>query len=182
MNRRSTKDTTSKGLAALGMALCLTLASGPAAPVQAAPLTARSAIDRAGIEDLLSRYYWNFGNSGSESFASFYTSDAELVLGKNTYKGTAGIESAYKGVPQDAPARKSYSFNVLMSNPLIVTHGDTATAQLVFTEVVVDKEGDAPRLLTQGREFDHLVKLKGRWLISKRQILGSNGKPDDWPK
>ena len=169
------------GLGALGMALCLTLASGPAAPAQAAPLTARSAIDRAEIENLLSRYYWNFGNSGSESFASFYTSDAELVLGKNTYKGTAGIESAYKGVPQDAPARKSYSFNVLMSNPLIVVHGDTATAQLVFTEIVIDKQGDPPRILTQGREFDHLVRQHGQWRISKRQIMGAADKPADWP-
>lgn len=180
MNRRSTKDITSKGLAALGMALCLTL--GPAAHAQAAPLTARSAIDRAEIEDLLSRYYWNFGNSGSESFASFYTSDAELVLGKNSYKGTAGIESAYKGVPQDAPQRKSYSFNVLMSNPLVVVHGDTATAQLVFTEFVIDKQGDPPRVLTQGREFDHLARQHGQWRISKRQIMGAADKPADWPK
>ena len=182
MNRRSTKDITRIGLGALGMALCLTLANGPAAHAQAAALTARSAIDRAGIEDLLSRYYWNFGNSGSESFASFYTSDAELVLGKTSFKGTAGIESAYKGVPQDAPQRKSYSFNVLMSNPLVAVHGDTATAQLVFTEVVVDKEGDPPRILIQGREFDHLVKQRGQWRISKRQIMGPADKPADWPK
>ena len=51
MNRRSTKDITSKGLGALGMALCLTL--GPAVQAQAAPLTAHSVIDRAEIEDLL---------------------------------------------------------------------------------------------------------------------------------
>ena len=179
MTWRSIKDITSRGLGALGMALCLI--QGPAAHAQPAPLTARSAIDRAAIEDLLSRYYWNFGNSGSESFASFYTPDAELVLGKNTYKGTAGIESAYKGVPQDAPARKSYSFNVLMSNPLIVTRGDTATAQLVFTEIVIDKQGDPPRILTQGREFDHMTRQHGQWRILRRQIMGPADKPADWP-
>ncbi len=167
------------GLGALGMALCLTLAQGSAA--QAQEMTARAAIDHAQIEDLLSRYYWNFGG-GSESFTSFYTSDAELVLGPKTYKGTAGIESAYAGVPKDAPQRKSYSFNVLMSNPLIVVHGDTATAQLVFTEIVIDKQGDPPRILTQGREFDHLAKQKGQWRISKRQIMGAADKPADWPK
>jgi len=180
MNRRSTRDITSKGLGALGLALCLTL--GPAAHAQAAPLTARSVIDRAAIEDLLTRYYWNFGNRGSESFASFYTSDAEMVLGPKSYKGPAGIEGAYKGVPQDAPQKKAYSLNILMSNPLIVVHGDTATAQLVFTEVVVDKQGDPPRILTQGREFDHLARQHGQWLISKRQIMGAADKPADWPK
>ena len=167
------------GLGALGMALCLTLAQGPAA--QAQEMTARAAIDHAQIEDLLSRYYWNFGG-GSESFTSFYTSDAELVLGPKTYKGTAGIESAYAGVPKDAPQRKSYSFNVLMGNPLIVVHGDTATAQLVFTEIIIDKQGDPPRILTQGREFDHLARQKGAWRISKRQIMGAADKPTDWPK
>ena len=104
------------------------------------------------------------------------------MLGPKSYKGTAGIESAYASVPKDVPQRKSYSFNVLMSNPLIVLHGDTATAQLVFTEVVIDKQGDPPRILTQGREFDHLIRLKGHWLISKRQITGPADKPADWPK
>ena len=120
--------------------------------------------------------------SGAESFASFYTSDAEMVLGKNSYKGAAGIEGAYKGVPKDAPQRTSYSLNILMNNPLIVVQGETATAQLVFTEIVVDKQGDPPRILTQGREFDHLAKQKGQWLISKRQIMGPADKPADWPK
>ena len=179
MNRRSI-NITSKGLGALGMALCLALAQGPAAQAQER-MTAQGAIDHVQIEDLLSRYYWNFGG-GSESFTAFYSSDAELVLGPKSYKGLTGIASAYSSVPKDAPQRKSYSFNVLMSNPLIELHGDTATAQLVFTEIVVDKQGDPPRILTQGREFDHLVKQKGRWLISKRQIMGAADKPADWPK
>jgi hypothetical protein len=168
-----------RGLAAAA-ALGAALALGAAAQAQER-LTAQTVVDRAEIENLLERYYWNFGGGG-ESFTSFYSPDAELVLGKNSYKGSAGIESAYKGVPADTPQRRSFSFNVLPSNVLINVHGDTATAQLVFTEIVIDKQGDAPRILTQGREFDHLVKLKGRWLISKRQIMGANARPDDWPK
>jgi hypothetical protein len=162
-------------------ALCLALAQGPTAGAQERPMTAQAAIDRAEIQNLLERYYWNFGGGG-ESFTSFYTSDAELVLGKNSYKGSAGIESAYKSAGQNAPQLRGYSFNVLMSNPLILVHGDTATAQLIFTEVVIDKQGDAPRILTQGREFDHLVRQKGRWLISKRQVMSAADKPADWPK
>ena len=163
---------------ALALSLGLALGQAPAASAQ---MSAQTVVDRAEIEDLLTRYYGNFGG-GSESFTSFYTPDAELVLGPKSYKGTAGIESAYKGVPADVPQRKSFSFNVLPTNILVAVHGNTATAQLVFTEVVIDKQGDAPRLLTQGKEYDHLVKLKGRWLISKRQIMGANAKPDDWPK
>lgn len=169
------------GVAAAMIGFGLILAQGPSACAQDAPLTTRTVVDRAEIEDLLARYYWNFGG-GSESFTTFYTKDAELVLGPKSYKGLEGIARAYSSVPKDAPQRKSYSFNVLMSNPLIVLHGATATAQLVFTEVVIDKQGDPPRILTQGREFDHLVRQNGQWLISKRQIMGAADKPADWPK
>jgi hypothetical protein len=177
----NTMNKAAKGLAVSVAAAALALAQGGAATAQQARLNAQTVVDRAEIEDLLSRYYWNFGGS-SENFANFYTPDAELVLGAKSYKGTAGIESAYKGVPADTPQRRSFSFNVLPSNVLISVHGDTAVAQLVFTEIVIDKQGDAPRILTQGREFDHLARYKGRWLISKRQIMGANAKPDDWPK
>ena len=180
MNRRTIEDFTSKGLAALGTVLCLMLAQGPAAQAQER-MSAQGAIDHALIEDLLARYYWNFGG-GADNFAALYTKDAELILGTKSYKGIAGIESAYNNVPKDLPQRKSYSFNVLMNNPLIELHGDTATAQLVFTEIVIDKQGDAPRILTQGREFDHLAKQGGKWLITKRQIMGAADKPADWPK
>ena len=144
-------------------------------------ITARTLIDRAEINDLLMRYYNNFG-AGGQSFASFYADDAELVLGTKSFKGKEGIESAYAR-PANAPPtpqRNSFSFNVLPTNLLFVVHGDTATARLTFTEVVIDKQGDAPRILTQGREFDHFVKVKGQWRISKRQILGANQVPDGW--
>ena len=182
VNKRSIDEIRALGLSALALGACLALVQGPAAAAESHRLTARAAIDRAEIEDLLGRYYWNFGNNASESMTSFYTKDAELVLGPKSYKGQAGIESAYSSVPKDVPQRKSYSFNVLPGNLLIAVHGDTATAQLVFTEVVIDKQGDPPRILTQGREFDHLVRQDGEWLIQKRQIMGAADKPADWPK
>ena len=158
------------------------LALGTPAPAFAQPVSASVLVDRAEIEDLLARYYYNFGKAGGESFGSFYTDDAEMILGKTSYKGRAAIEGAYKGLANaDIPQRKSFAFNVLMTNPLIVVHGTTATARLIFTEVVVDKQGDAPRLLTQGKEFDNLVKIKGAWRITRRQILGADqGPPSDW--
>ena len=149
--------------------------------VQAPAAAAQQLADRAEIEDLLTRYYWNFGGGG-DSFGQFYAPDGEMVLGTKSYKGLDAIAGAYKAVPQDAPQRKSYSLNILMSNLLVDVHGATATAQLVFTETVKDTQEAAPRILTQGREFDHLVKLKGQWRISKREILGPADKPADWPK
>jgi hypothetical protein len=158
------------------------LALAATAPARAQGISAGTLIDRAQIEDLLTRYYYNFGKAGGASFGIFYTDDAEMILGKTSYKGRAAIEGAYKGLANaDIPQRKSFSFNVLLTNPLVVVHGATATARLIFTEVVIDKQGGAPRILTQGKEFDHLVKDKGQWRITRRQIVGADqGPPADW--
>ena len=103
-----------------------------------------------------------------------------MVLGQRHYKGIEAIKGAYSAVPADAPQRRSFALNILISNMLVVVHGNTATARLVFTETTTEKQGEAPKILTQGREFDNLVKRGGRWLILQRQILGPKGVPDGW--
>ena len=79
-----------------------------------------------------------------------------------------------------APALKAFSFNVSLSNPLIVVHGDTATAQLIFTEIVIDTQGAAPHVIQQGREYDNLVRQNGQWRFRKRQIMPGAQVPAGW--
>lgn len=164
------------------LVLLAALALAPVTHISAkdAPLTAQALADKAQVENLLTRYYWNFGNSDSESFGEYYAPDAEFVLGKNTYKGVKAIEDMYAAVPKDVPQRSAYALNILINNMMVTMHGNTATARLVFTETITQKQGDKPAILTQGREFDHLVKQGGRWLISKRIVMGAKGIPDDW--
>jgi hypothetical protein len=170
-----------KAARAAGIACALMLAHAPAAQAQSGAITARTLIDRAEIEDLLTRYYYNLGHSSPDSFAASYADDAELVLGANSYKGKEGIERAYKSAGgTDSPQRRAFAFNVSISNPLIVVTGSTATAQLIFTEIIVDKQGDPPRVLVQGREYDWLVKAKGQWRIKKRQIMPGAQVPEGW--
>jgi hypothetical protein len=165
-----------------GCAIALTLALAPVsgALAQGTPLSAEALADRAAIEDLITRYYNNFGGGIESRLGEFYAEDGEMILGPNHYKGIEAIRGAYAAVPADAPQRQSFALNILISNLLVVVHGDTATARLVFTETVTAKQGGAPTILTQGREFDNLVKRNGRWLISKRQIMGANGVPEGW--
>ena len=161
--------------ATMGLAL---LATGAAA--QSAPLSAQALADRAAISDLLTRYYNDFGNGVEDKVGEFYAPDGEMILGKTAYKGIAAIKGDYAAVPKDAPQRSSFALNILINNLLVTTHGDTATARLVFTETITEKQGEAPKILTQGREFDHLVKRKGHWWIASRQIMGANGIPEGW--
>jgi ketosteroid isomerase-like protein len=166
------------GIFALGVAYCLVLASGP--PARAQDAAGQALADRAQIHDLITRYYYNFGNENSESFADFYADDAELILGTTRYKGRDGIAKAYRRAGGDSSIQKAYSFNVTISNPLIVVHGNTATAQLIFTEFLIEKQGDAPRVRTQGREYSTFVKVNGHWRYKTRQIKGGTQPPQGW--
>ena len=165
---------------ALGILLGLALSLAPRAMAEPRPMTVQTLVDRAEIEDLLTRYYYNLGHSSPEGFSAFYAPDAEMVLGGKSYRGKAAIEGGYRAAGASTPALKGFSFNVSLSNPLIVVHGTTATAQLIFTEIVIDTEGAAPRLLTQGREYDNLAKLKGQWRFTRRQILPGAQSPAGW--
>jgi hypothetical protein len=163
-----------------GWTAALALALVPLAGAAAQELSPQALADRAAISDLLTRYYNNFGGGVEDKVGEFYAEDGEMILGNNHYKGIAAIKGAYAAVPKDAPQRSSYALNILISNMLVTVHGNTATARLVFTETVTKKQGEAPTILTQGREFDHLVKRKGRWLLASRQIMGAKGVPDGW--
>jgi ketosteroid isomerase-like protein len=165
-------------LGALGVTYCLALASSPTARAQ--DVTAQNLVDRAQIQDLITRYYYNFGNENPESFPNFYADDAELILGATHYKGRDGIAEAYRRAGGDSSIQKAYSFNVTISNPLIVVHGNTASAQLIFTEFLIEKQGDAPRVRTQGREYATFVKVNGQWRYRTRQIKGGTEPPEGW--
>jgi len=165
---------------ALGLAGCLALASIPAARAQDTAAEAQSA--RTQIQDLITRYYYNFGRENAENFSDFYAEDGELILGTTHFKGKDGIAKAYgRGRPRSGgPPPKRYSFNVTISNPLIVVHGDTATSELIYTEYVIDKQGDAPKVTAQGREYATFVKVRGEWRYKTRHIMGGNEPPEGW--
>jgi len=166
-------------VAVLGITVALMLAPGRAG---AAEITAQTLIDRAMIQDLITRYYNNFGRENAENFTDFYADDAELILGTRSYKGKDGILQAYGRAPGQTPRKppERYSFIVTIGNPLIVVRGDTATAQMVFTEFVIEKQGEAPKLITQGKEYGQFVKVKGEWRYKVRQIKGGTEVPEGW--
>src|SRR5215475_2965673 len=117
---------------------CVVLAfsSGP----RAEEVNSKTLVDRLQIQDLITRYYNNFGRENAENFADFYADEAELILGDRHFKGRDGILQAYGKAPGQAPRPAPpprFSFIVTIGNPLIVVHGKTATAQLVFTEYVI---------------------------------------------
>jgi ketosteroid isomerase-like protein len=162
----------------LALVGCLVLASIGVAPAE--DMSARALSDRAEIQDLITRYYYNFGKPTRDHFADFYAEDAEFILGEKHFNGRAGIIQAYEQVGANSPVSKAYSFNITISNPLVVVHGDTATAELVYTEYLMDKQGDTPHIRTQGREYSTFVKIKGVWRYKTREVKGGMEPPVGW--
>jgi hypothetical protein len=150
---------------------------------RAEEVNAETLVDRLQIQDLITRYYNNFGRENAENFADFYAEDAELILGERHFKGRNGIMEAYGRAPGQAPRPPPpprYSFIVAVDNPLIVVHGATATAQLVYTEYVIEKQGDPVKVITQGKEYSTFAKVDGRWRYKTRQIRGGTELPEGW--
>jgi SnoaL-like domain len=163
---------------------CLVLFCLPA--MAAGEVSSKTVVDRLQIQDLITRYYNNFGKEDPESFSDFYADDAELILGTRSFKGKDGILAAYGRGPAAAnqpprpPRPPRYSFIVTPTNLLIVVHGTTATAQLVFTEFEIEKQGDPLKLTTQGKEWSTFVKVNGHWRYRTRQIKGGVEAPAGW--
>ena len=90
-------------LGALSVAcLALTLSSG----ARAEEVNAETLVDRLQIQDLITRYYNNFGRENAENFADFYAEDAELILGERHFKGRNGIMEAYGRAPGQRRVRR----------------------------------------------------------------------------
>ncbi len=145
--------------------------------VHAEEMTLETLIDRQKVQDLITRYYFNFGGT-PESFANFYVENGELILIGQSYKGRDAIAKAYTFPDSEAP--KNFSFNSLISNLLITVKSDTARAKLVWTENVMQKERGEIQLPAQGREYSTFVKKNGKWLYLTREIKGGTEPPEGW--
>lgn len=165
-------------LAGLGALLCLAMATGKAAASE--PLTAAVLADKAAIENLIARFYNNFGPGAAARLGEFIAEDGEMVLGANRFVGLQAIREAYAGMPTDTPVARAFALTVLPQNMIVTVNGDTAKVRLTYTEYLIDKKGDPPRLAAIGREFSSFVKRDGKWMFKRRHVMGANEVPEGW--
>jgi uncharacterized protein (TIGR02246 family) len=145
-----------------------------------APGVEATLADRIAIEDMVTRYYENFGSAdASEQFGAYYTEDAVFDVNGIVSTGREEIEALYTSMGEegDAPATRG-TFHMIISNPVIAVNGDTATAKFLWTGVMNSDVGARPELYEQGREYDLLVKQDGKWLIRKRVVIADSGLPE----
>lgn len=139
-----------------------------------------SLADRIAIEDMVTRYYGNFGKQdAADDFGAFYTEDAVFDVNGIVSTGREAIEAFYTdtGDDEEAPAAQG-TFHMMISNPVIDVNGDEATAQFMWTGVMNETIEGRPVLWEQGREYDLLVKQDGEWRIKKRVVIADSGLPE----
>ncbi len=152
-----------------------------AVPAAAQQVTAETLLDRIQIEDFLTRYYYDLANGQAHELSDYFTEDALLDVDGTVAVGHAEIDALYGAGPsRDGESeRPAYPRgHMLLTNPVIEVHGDTAEAHVIWTGVMNDGVGEAPRLYEQGREDTELVKQDGKWLIARRYISSDSGLPD----
>jgi hypothetical protein len=135
-------------------------------------------LDRMAIEELFVRYYSGLGTGDHEGFGGFFTDDdPELDVNGVICRSADDITRLYRDVAQDKP-NLTGTFRMILSNLIIEVQGDTAKAQMLWTQTLNDTVKAPPRLIEQGREYDLLVKKAGRWKIKKRVVIADSNLPD----
>jgi ketosteroid isomerase-like protein len=165
---------------------CTILAAVAVLPAAAEPpvvTTQETLLDRIQIEDMLLAYYHGFESEESHDWAAFYADDAVLDINGMRAEGKEEIQAIYDNYAEISPEENvPGKVHVLMTNPRIIVTGDTATAHMIYTEIINDTVYLAPRLIEQGREDTWFKKVGGRWLITKRLITQDGGLPPAYMK
>jgi hypothetical protein len=137
----------------------------------------RMVLDRMAIEEVFVRYYSGLGSGDPEGFGGFFADEAELDVNGIVCRSREEIAKLYRDVTVDKP-NLTGTFRMLLTNLFITVDGDSATAQMLWTQTLNDTLKGPPRLIEQGREYDRLVRQNGRWKISKRVVIADSGLPD----
>jgi hypothetical protein len=137
----------------------------------------REALDRAQIEEIFVRYYGGMGSGDPGGFGGFFTEDPYLDVNGMIATNKDEITELYRSVAEDKP-NLTGQFRMILSNMFIEIDGDRAKAQMLWTQTLNESLKGPPRLIEQGREFDELVRVDGRWKIKRRVVIADSGMPD----
>ncbi len=162
-------------LAAVALPTAALLAAAPAqAEVTYSPTYGQ---DRAEIEDLMARYLFAIDYADWDAYVATFAPDGELTFASGTSKGREAIRTAVTNFAQGigrfyhtADGKPAKLRHIILQS-VIRVEGDHAWARTQWLEMANHGEGDQPKIGTYGEYEDEMVKLDGRWLFAKRNVL-----------
>lgn len=164
-----------KGIGAVA-ALLLMLAEH----AQAAPAQGSNTADLLAIQDMMARYEWALDSADAKGYAALFAEDGRMVFGgTNERVGRAAIQAEIETLSRTFarafPGGVTPKIQHILSNLVIVQHGDTAEAKSFWTEIW-NPTGKSMGVRAAGHYEDRLVKRNGQWLFLRREIF------DDFPQ
>jgi hypothetical protein len=137
----------------------------------------RYAQDRAEIEDLMARYLFAMDYGDFDAYAETFTEDGVLEFSRSTSKGRAEIKTAVAAfkdgigkVYKDKDGNPATLRHVLLQ-AVIRVEADRAWTRSLWVEMANNGPDGALKMGTFGIYEDELLRVKGRWLFSKRRVL-----------
>jgi len=148
--------------------------------------TGSYAEDRALIEDLQARYMFALDFGDVDAYLSTFTEDGVLDVGDGEIKGHDAIKKAISGMPDRRAAQASGDATKLrpptgrhnISNIVIKVDGNKALGRAYWFHYGNNNPQRSATFDSYGHYEDEMVKVKGKWLFSKRRIYNENR--DKW--
>ena len=121
-------------------------------------------LDRQAIDQLVAGDYPHaLDHKDWKTYASYYTEDAELLLGDQTAKGRQGIIDFLSALPADEKVIH------VISNSSYVIKGDSATGGAYWQDIGMADTRQG--VVAAGHYEDTLRKEAGAWRFAKRAIV-----------
>lgn len=158
--------------------------TAPAPPPSSTSSMLADLMSRVEIEQLIHDYYSCLSpdcRAGHASEGAFYTPDGVNNVNGYIAKGPQAIDAQYKYVATQEVLPRG-KFNILITNLVITVHGNSATAEDIWTGVSSLTPESTPQFVEMGHEYDSLVKVDGRWYFKTRHIISDAGLPQMFVK
>jgi hypothetical protein len=164
-------------------AVALAAVAAPALPAASSSSMLADLMSRGEIEQLIHDYYSCLDpdcRASHPSEGSFYVADGVNNVNGYIAQGPQAINAQYRYVATQEvlPGGK----DMLITNLVIAVHGDSATAEDIWTGVSSLPPESTPQFVEMGHEYDALVKVDGRWYFKARHIISDAGLPQMFVK
>ena len=133
--------------------------------------------DREAIEALMWRYARALDGLNPDAYAAVFTEDGQFGVGEGATKGHEALKKMIQGFIDNRKKREEEG------NPAGPMFHMTADSWVEFIDATharhhsywqtafgPAKRGEPVRIAAVGRGVDHLVKVKGKWLIQIRDV------------
>ena len=150
----------------------------PAPPPQAAAAPADPAADRAAIEDLMWRYVRAADTLDADAYAAVFTPDGAF----NNVTGHEALRGMISGMAEGQAARRADGsltgnmYHVMANQTIEFVDADHARVHYYWQTMFAGNDlANPPRIAAGGRGVDEVVRVDGRWLIRRRNVVPTEG-------